>query len=55
MASIHADVQSMIEKGNIEESVEKTVQRKATLENILSMLNNQSKGEEKLKIRIYIK
>ena len=47
MASICADVQSMIEKGNIEENVEKTVQRKETLENILSMLNNQSKGEEK--------
>ena len=51
MASIRADVQSMIEKGNIEESVEQTVQRKETLENILSMLNNQSKGEEKTKNR----
>ena len=49
MASIRADVQSMIEKGNIEESVKQTVQRKETLENILSMLNNQSKGEEKTK------
>ena len=37
MASIHAEVQSMIEKGNIEEIVEQTVQRKETLENILSM------------------
>ena len=39
----------LIEKGNIEESVEQTVQRKETLENILSMLNNQRKGEEKTK------
>ena len=44
MASICAEVQSMIEKGNIEDIVEQTVQRKETLENILSMLNSQSKG-----------
>ena len=49
IASICTEVQSMIEKGNVEESVEQTIQRKETLENILSMLNSQSKGQGKTK------
>ena len=48
MVSIFAEVESMIQEGNVEQSVEQTVQRKETLQNILSMLDGKSVGQEKI-------
>ena len=50
MASIHAEVQNIIKMGKVEEGVEQSVQRKETLQNILSMLDNTSEGKQKTKI-----
>ena len=51
MASIHAEVQNIIKMGKVEEGVEQSVQRKETLQNILSMLDNTSEGKQKTKIQ----
>ena len=55
MASIHAEVQNIIKMGKVEEGVEQSVQRKETLQNILSMLNNTSEGKQKTKIQEILK
>ena len=51
IASIHAEVQNIMKMGHVEEGVEQSVQRKETLQNILSMLDNTSEGKEKTKIQ----
>ena len=47
VASICSEVESMMQKSTIEESVEQTVQRKETLQKILSMLDSKSEGQQK--------
>ena len=51
MASIHAEIQNIIKMGKVEEGVEQSVQRKETLQNILSILDNTSEGKQKTKIQ----
>ena len=51
MASIHTEVQNIIKMSTVEEGVEHSVQRKETLQNILSMLDNTSEEEQKTKIQ----
>ena len=37
--------------GKVEEGIEQNVQRKETLQNILSMLDNTSEGKQKTKVQ----